>query len=136
MEQYFILTNRKRVIIALIHSVFFLLVACAGFLPPLRPAAELTPGRERFAASVAILAVYVVVSAILLWLTAMSRCWRERLYFALCSTSAVAGFGRIYLGDAMFPATRAIRVIMLFAAMLVGYTMLRAHSEEARVAVD
>ena len=129
MEQYFVLTNRKRAIIALIHSVFFLMVATGGFLPPLRPPAELTPGHEGFGASVALLAIYGVVSAILLWLTMMSRCLRERAYFALCSTSAVAGLFRIYLGDAMFPTARLIRVFMLLAAVAVGYTIFRIHSE-------
>jgi hypothetical protein len=134
MEQYFVLTNRKRAIIALVHSVFFLMVAFAGYVPPLRPPAELTPGHEGFGASAAILAVYVVVSAILLWLTVMSRCVRERLYFALCSSSAVAGLFRVYLGDAAFPIGRAIRVFMLVAAVGVGYTILRIHSEVCALA--
>jgi hypothetical protein len=129
MEQYFVLTNRKRAIIALIHSVFFLMVAVGGFLPPLRPPAVLTAGYEGFGASVALLAIYGVVSAILLWLTLMSRCLRERLYFALCSSSAVAGLFRVYLGDAIFPAARHIRVFMLLAAVVVGYTIWRIHSD-------
>lgn len=135
MEQYFVLTNRKRAIIALIHSVFFLLVAAAGFLPPLRSPAELTPGHEGFGQSVAILAVYAIVSSILLWLMAISRCARERLYFALCSSSAVAGLLRVYFGDATFPAARWIRVTMLLAAVIVGFTILKIHSEVA-VAAD
>ena len=135
MEQYFVISNRKRAIIALIHSVFFLLVAIGGFLPPLRPPAVLTAGYEGFGASVALLAIYGVVSAILLWLTLMSRCLRERLYFALCSTSAVAGLFRVYFGDAMFPAARWIRVTMLMAAGIVVFTILKAHSLVA-VAAD
>jgi hypothetical protein len=129
MEQYFVITNRKRAIIALVHSVFFLLIAIGGFLPPLRPPAVLTAGYEGFGASVALLSIYGVVSAILLWLTLMSRCLRERLYFALCSTSAVAGLLRVYLGDAIFPAARHIRVSMLLAAVVVGYTIWRIHSD-------
>lgn len=135
MERYFVITNRKRAIIALIHSVFFLLVAIGGFLPPLRPPAVLTSEYEGFGASVALLAIYGVVSAILLWLTLMSRCLRERLYFALCSSSAVAGLLRVYFGDAMFPAARWIRVTMLMAAAIVGFTILKAHSLVA-VAAD
>jgi hypothetical protein len=134
MEQYFVLTNRKRAVIALIHSVFFLLVAIGGFLPPWRQPAELTPGSAGFGASVALLAVYAMVSAILLWLTVMSRCLRERLYFALCSSSAVAGLFRVYLGDAMFPAARWIRVTMLLAAVVIGSTILKIHSELAPAA--
>ena len=135
MEQYFVLTNRKRAIIALIHSVFFLMVAIEGFLPPPRPPAVLTAGHEGLGASVALLAVYGVVSAILLWLTIMSRCLRERLYFALCSSSAVAGLLRVYFGDATFSAARWIRVTMLLGAVIVGFTILKIHSEIA-VAAD
>jgi hypothetical protein len=134
MEQYFVLTNRKRAIIALIHSVFFLMIAVGGFLPPLRPPAVLTAGHDGFGASVALLGIYGVVSAILLWLTLMSRCLRERLYFALCSSSAVAGLFRVYLGDAMCPAARWIRVTMLMAAAVVGFTILKIHSELAMAA--
>jgi hypothetical protein len=134
MEQYFVLTNRKRAIIALIHSVFFLMIAVGGFLPPWRPPAVLTAGHDGFGASVALLGIYGVVSAILLWLTSMSRCLRERLYFALCSSSAVAGLFRVYLGDAMCPAARWIRVTMLMAAAVVGFTILKIHSELAMAA--
>ena len=75
------------------------------------------------------LAIYIVVTTVLLVLLAVSRCAKEKLYFALCSASAGFGLLRIVLGD---PALHAniLRVLFLSCAVLVGVVILRTHSSE------
>lgn len=120
-----VLNNRKRALIALIHSFVFLVVACHGFaspksgifLPTHIPAPDLV-----------LIAIYLVVASILGWLVTISRCARERLYFALCATSATSGLLRSIFGDAALPAAQYLRVIMLSSAVLVGFWILRSFS--------
>ena len=83
---YAILTNRKRAIVALVHSVVFLLIA----LRSLAVGATLTPiwTKAALAGPIAILCVYLIVSMILIWLAAISRCAKEKLYFGFCASSA------------------------------------------------
>ena len=97
MNRYAILTNRKRAIIALVHSFFFLLVALMSFLG--QPKAGLFFSPTKPAGDWAMLGIYLVVSTILLILVRVSTCARERLYFAFCATSASFGLLRILLGD-------------------------------------
>jgi hypothetical protein len=77
--------------------------------------------------------VYLVVSAVLLSLTLASRRASERLYFALCTTSATFGLLRQIMGDPRMHAAVFVRVAMLGCAVLVGIRILRRHTLEAAV---
>jgi hypothetical protein len=68
--------------------------------------------------------VYVIVSSVLLWLTAISRGTVERLYFAFVTTSASFGLLRQLLGDPSMHAAVYIRVTMLACAVVTGASML------------
>ena len=128
MHDYVILTNRKRAIIALVHSVFFLLVALLqirSYMPPVRIHIH-----TAFGATLALITIYVLVTAVLMILTAFSRCSLERLYFAFCSTSATAGLFRILFGDAPLHLAGIIRVLMLGLAVFTGFAILREHTQE------
>lgn len=123
MNDFGVLTNRKRAWIALIHSFFFLGVALHGFLA--RKAGVLhSSGPGDFV----LISIYLVVAAVLAWLVGVSRCSRERLYFALCTTSASFGVLRTIFGDASIPAAQYLRVIMLSSAVAVGLFVVRIHS--------
>jgi hypothetical protein len=116
-----ILNTRKRVIVALVHTVVFCGVAVYTALLVVRPLASDSPMSAWIMAG-----VYLLVSAILLALAAISRTMSERLYFGLCASSAVLGFLRQIAGDLRLPAAGAIRVILLACAVLLGMWMLRA----------
>ncbi len=128
MPDYAILTNRKRAIIALVHSVFFLLVALIQ-----TASARMQPIwihiRTAFGPTVALLAIYLIVTAVLMILTWFSHCSLERLYFAFCSASASAGLVRILFGDPPFHLGGIVRVLMLGLAVFTGFVILREHSE-------
>ncbi len=128
MPDYAILTNRKRAIIALIHSIFFLLVALVQAASAPMPPVWIHI-RTALAATIALLSIYVIVTAVLLILTWFSRCSLERLYFAFCSTSAATGLFRILFGDPPFHLAGIIRVLMLGLAVFTGFVILREHSE-------
>ena len=124
MNDFGILNNRKRALIALIHSVIFLGVAVHGFiarkfgiLHGLVPAGDLV-----------LIAIYVMVASVLAWLVTNSRCSRERLYFALCTGSATFGLLRTIFGDASIPAAQYLRVILLSSAVVIGTLILRSFS--------
>jgi hypothetical protein len=124
MNEFAILTNRKRVLIALIHSVIFLGIATHGFV-----AAKAGFVHSRAATSDIILVViYLIVSSILAWLVSISRCSVERVYFALCTGSASFGLLRTILGDATLPVAQYLRVTMLTGAVAVGIWILRSFS--------
>ncbi|MGE5326779.1 MAG: hypothetical protein ACM3NO_07050 [Deltaproteobacteria bacterium] len=127
MPRYSILTNRKRAIIALVHSVFFLLLATVQ-LPSYMPPARIHI-HTAYAATVALLTIYFIVTAVLLVLTWFSRGPLERLYFAFCSTSASAGLIRILFGDPPRHLAGIVRVLMLGLAVLTGFIILREHTE-------
>ncbi len=127
MNRYAILTNRKRAIIALVHSIFFLLVALMSFLGQPKPG--LLFAHTKPAGDWAMLGIYVVVTTILLVLVRVSSCARERLYFALCATSASFGLLRIIFGDAHIFIAQYVRVGMLACAVLTGYVILKRHSQ-------
>ena len=116
-----IINNRKRAIIALIHSVFFLGVAGVQLAIS---HAEPFSGRT---AGIVLLVIYVVVTTVLLILLRYSRCTRERLYFAFCAASAAFGLVRILLGDPVLHAN-VLRVLLLFCAVVIGTGILRTHS--------
>jgi hypothetical protein len=125
MNEFGILTNRKRALIALIHSLVFLGIAMHGFASP-KPGI-LLPGFVA-TADLILIAIYLVVASILAWLVGVSRGAKERLYFVLCASSATFGLLRTILGDAALPAAQYLRVIMLTSAVLVGMWILRSFS--------
>jgi hypothetical protein len=119
---YFILTNRKRTLVALAHTVAFLLLAVRGAFTVVVPLDRTSP----FAAWL-MPAIYAVVSLILLVLAVMSRTSRERLYFACCAASAAFGLLRQVMGDRRMHSAAYIRVLMLITALAVGVSILRRH---------
>jgi hypothetical protein len=125
MDRFGIITNRKRAVIALVHSAFFL--AVAGVQLAISHAAAFSLRSERAWGAIVLLAIYVIVTTILLWLLRLSHCASERLYFALCSASAGFGLVRILFGDPVLHAN-VLRVVLLFCAVLTGTGILRSHS--------
>jgi hypothetical protein len=125
MNQFGILTNRKRALIALVHSLVFLGVAMHGFASP--KAGILLPG---FAATsdLILIAIYLVVASILAWLVSISRGVKERVYFAMCACSATFGLLRTIFGDAALPVAQYLRVIMLMSAVALGAWIFRFFS--------
>ncbi|MGA3317484.1 MAG: hypothetical protein ABSC64_13720 [Candidatus Korobacteraceae bacterium] len=125
MDRFAIITNRKRAIVALVHSVFFLGVA--GLQLAVSHAEAFSIHREKIAGSIILLAIYVLVTTILLVLLHFSHCAKEKLYFAFCAAGAAFGLVRILLGDPVLHANVA-RVLLLFCAVLTGAVILRNHS--------
>ena len=122
MSEFAILTNRKRALIALVHSLVFLGIALHGFVSP-RPALIVRgPGAV---SSLILVAIYLIVASILAWLVGISRCALERLYFVLCTSSATFGLLRTIFGDTTLPAAQYVRVIMLTSAVVVGAWIFR-----------
>jgi hypothetical protein len=125
MDRFAIINNRKRAIIALIHSVFFLGVA--GVQLAISHAEPLASRPGRMTGGMVLLMIYVIVTTVLLILLGFSRCTREKLYFALCAASACFGLVRILLGDPVLHAN-VLRVLLLFCAVIIGTGILRSHS--------
>jgi hypothetical protein len=123
-----IINNRKRAVIALIHSVFFLGVAAVQLA--ISHAAPYSPHSGKVVAGSILLGIYVIVTTVLLILLRYSRCAKERLYFAFCAASAGFGLLRILLGDPVLHAN-VLRVLLLFCAVIIGSGILRAHSAAA-----
>jgi hypothetical protein len=124
MNGYTILTTRKRVIVALVHSVVFLIVAAFGTITTVRPLRMASP-----ASAWVMVGIYVIVSSILLWLTAISGNSVERCYFGFCTTSASFGLLRQVLGDPPMHAAVYVRVSMLGCAVLLGAWILRRYQD-------
>lgn len=125
MSQFGALTNRKRAVIALIHSIVFLGIAVHGFVAR-------KPGiwhGSRATGDLILIAVYIVVASILVWLVTISRAVVERLYFALCATSATSGLVRTVFGDRAVPAAQYLRVLMLGSAVAIGFVIVRSCSQ-------
>jgi hypothetical protein len=127
MGGFSILTNRRRSIVALAHSVVFLLIAVRQMVASSPVAGVWQPSRVP-PGTWALCGIYAIVSAILLWLLAISRGWMERFYFACCAVSASSGLLRTAAGDQAFHAGIYLRVIMLVSAVLVGLFIVRTHS--------
>lgn len=125
MPRFVILTNRKRAIIALIHTVFFFFVALLTGLLVVRPLRSGAPASAWIIAS-----IYVIVSGVLLVLTALSGGGRERFYFALCSGSALFGLLRQLLGDSQIHVAIYMRVVLLGCAVVMGFVILNGHSKQ------
>ena len=125
MDRFAIINNRKRAVIALVHSIFFLGVAAVQLA--ISHALPLSLRGERAMAGMILLAIYLMVTTVLVVLLRFSACTRERLYFALCAASAAFGLVRIVLGDPVLHAN-VLRVLLLFGAVVVGSGILRSHS--------
>lgn len=126
MKRYAILTNRKRTIVALVHTAVFWAVALTGFVTVVRPLGARSP-----ASSWVLSAVYLLVTLALLALAGVSRRAAERLYFGLCATSALFGLVRQIAGDPPLRAAVYVRVAMLGCAVAVGNRILRDHRRPA-----
>ena len=127
MNDFGVLTNRKRAVIALIHSIVFLGIAFHGFASPKAGIFHRsgTPG------DFILIAIYLIVASILVWLVSISRGLVERAYFALCATSATSGLLRTIFGDRVVPPAQYLRVLMLSSAVGIGLLILRSHSRSA-----
>ena len=128
MGEFSILTNRKRAVIALVHSIVFLLIATGQMMAGSRAVGIWNPAVVPTSTWI-LCGILVIVSGILLGLFAISRHWYERTYFALCVVSASSGLLRTAVGDQAFHAGLYVRVIMLASAVLVGMAIVRMHSE-------
>ena len=124
-----ILNNGKRAKIALIHSIFFGLLAGYQLLINHHPLALVTATPGHLAGPVAMTMIYTIVSIVLLALVIFSRGPIEKLYFAFCATSASVGLLRVILGDPTAYAGNLIRVLMLGCGILTCLFILRLHSE-------
>ena len=127
MGDFSILTNRKRAVVALVHSVVFLLIAVRQMFAA-NPAAGIWVASTVSRGTWILCGIFVVVSSILFWLLLISRGWMEKFYFGFCTISATSGLLRTAAGDQAFHAGLYIRVIMLVSAVLVGLLIVRVHS--------
>ena len=125
MNPYVILTNRKRAIVALVHTVVFLVVAIITGMLVIQP---LRSGSAKGAWIMA--GAYVLISTALLVLTAISRPMRERLYFGCCTVSASFGLARQVFGDAQLPSAVYVRVAMLVCAVVLGVSIMKRHEQQ------
>jgi formate-dependent nitrite reductase membrane component NrfD len=130
MDGFRILTNRRRAIIALVHTVIFLAIAIVQ-LALSRPTPNFKLHASTTVSSAIVIGIYFTVTAILLLLFRISRVFNERIYFALCATSASFGLLRAVYGDPPMHFAHYFRVLMLSCAVLVGTLILRSHSEIA-----
>ena len=128
MNSFSILTNRKRAIIALVHTFIFLCVA--ALQTALSPAKAFSLHGDKVAGGLALLGTYTIVTTVLLILLRVANHASERLYFALCATSAALGLLRVLLGDSAWHAG-VLRVFLLSGAVVVGTAILRIHSARA-----
>ena len=127
MKPFSILTNRKRAIIALAHTVIFLCVA--ALQTALSHARAFSLHGDKVVGGIVLLTIYTIVTTVLLILLRFASHASERLYFALCATSAAFGLLRVVMGD---PALHAgvVRVFLLSCAVVVGTAILRTHSAQ------
>jgi hypothetical protein len=130
MGGFAILTNRKRALIALAHSLVFLLIAVRQMIAA-SPATGIWVPSMVSGGTWILCMIMALVSGILLWLLIISGGWMEKIYFGFCSISATSGLLRTAVGDQGFHAGLYVRVIMLVSAALVGLMIVRLHSEYA-----
>ncbi len=122
---YTILNSRKRALIALVHTIFFLLLATWQTTGAPKTASLLW---HRNASVIAGGIVYCIVTSVLVWLLAISAGARERMYFGLCAVSAGTALVRILVGEINVPGGGVARVVMLASAVVVGVTITREHT--------
>ena len=123
MNEFGVLTNRKRALIALLHSLVFLGVAIHGFAALKGGILHGGPG-----ADLGLTVIYLIVASILAWLVSLSRGLRERVYFSLCACSASFGLLRTVFGDASLPIAQYMRVLILSTTMTMNGLILRSYS--------
>jgi hypothetical protein len=129
MDGFRILTNRKRAIVALVHTIVFLAIAMVQ-LALGHPTPRFALHASTTFASSIMVTIYFVVTAVLLALFSMSRNTTERLYFALCASSASFGLMRAVFGDPPLHFAQYVRVAMLSCAVLTGMLIMRMNSGE------
>jgi hypothetical protein len=127
MGRFSILTNHKRAVVALAHSVVFLLIAVRQMMAATPAPGVWLPSRVP-AGTWALCGIFAVVTSILLWLLVISSGWMEKIYFGCCTLSAGSGLLRTTAGDQAFHAGIYVRVVMLVTAVLVGSMIVRTHS--------
>jgi hypothetical protein len=127
MGGFSILTNRKRAIVALVHSVVFLLIAVRQMVAA-QPSSGIWVASTVSRGTWILCGIFATVSAILFWLLVISSGWMEKFYFGFCTISASSGLVRTAAGDQTFHAGLYIRVVMLVSAVLVGLLIVRMHS--------
>lgn len=127
MGGFSILTNRKRAIVALVHSVVFLLIAVRQMVAA-QPSSGIWVASTVSRGTWILCGIFAIVSAILFWLLVISSGWMEKFYFGFCTISATSGLVRTAAGDQTFHAGLYIRVVMLVSAVLVGLLIVRMHS--------
>ena len=127
MAGFSILTNRKRAIVALVHSVVFLLIAVRQMVAA-EPSTGIWVASTVSRGTWILCGIFAIVSAILFWLLIISSGWMEKFYFGFCTISATSGLLRTAAGDQTFHAGLYIRVVMLVSAVLVGLLIVRMHS--------
>jgi hypothetical protein len=127
MAGFSILTNRKRAIVALVHSVVFLLIAVRQMVAA-QPSTGIWVASTVSRGTWILCGIFAIVSAILFWLLVISSGWMEKFYFGFCTISAFSGLLRTAAGDQTFHAGLYIRVVMLVSAVLVGLLIVRMHS--------
>ena len=127
MEEYSVINNRKRAIIALVHSLFFL--SLASWM--LANAAETKPIwlANGAVGPFVMLVIYAIVSTILIQLTRISGCAKERLYFGFCASSATLGLLRSIFGDSSLHVGLYLRVAMLLCGVVTGIWILLGFSK-------
>jgi hypothetical protein len=135
MGGFSILTNRKRAIVALVHSGLFLLIAVRQMMAS-TPAAGVWVASSVSRGTWILCGIFAIVSGILLWLFVISRGWMEKIYFAFCTISATSGLLRTAAGDQTFHAGLYVRVVMLVSAVVIGVAIVRTHSRTSRSAVQ
>lgn len=124
-----VLTNRKRAIVALMHSMVFLLIALRGLMIP-KPLSAIWLRPAEMQASIYILLIYTLVNSILIKLVQISRGRQEKLYFLFCATSAAIGLFRNIVGDPVPYVGLLLRIAMLASAVATGISIVRFHSPE------
>jgi hypothetical protein len=128
-----ILSNRRRAIIALVHTVAFMALAMVQ-LALGHPTPHFVLHASTTDGSIAMVTIYFIVTTVLIVLFVYSRAQVERLYFALCASSASFGLMRSVYGDPPLHFAQYMRVAMLFCAVLAGTMIVRMHS--GQVAAD
>jgi hypothetical protein len=126
-EPYIILTNRKRALVALVHSVVFLLIALRS-LAAGKPLTPIWLHQSGMRTSLAMLFIYIVVASVLIQLARISGTAPERMYFLFCASSATVGALRNVIGDPAPHLGLLLRVLMLLCAVAIGVVILRIHS--------
>ncbi|HUO59877.1 MAG TPA: hypothetical protein VMU24_04355 [Candidatus Acidoferrales bacterium] len=123
MDQFFLLNSRKRAVIALIHAAVFLAIAAIG----LRGGARL-PLSLHTVGGAMLYTIYGIVTTLLLWLFSKARCWRERMYFGFCATSAGLSIVRGVFGDPALHPIQLLKVLMLVSGAAAAIGIYRYHN--------